>query len=153
MLRHSGAVRSKSLVVCCVWSTTHRWWIWWRWYMTTVASTGKHACECLFRIADSGLLRAGSCTRVKLFSIFKCLSTLLVQSSFLRKHIYYQVDLFPDWVSSVDAIFIVREIAQGRNFVHVAFELDDCWRRSIFDNKFDRCQGFQKAAPLRSNSF
>jgi len=143
MLPHSNTVRAESLVINCVWRTTHWWLIRRSWRMTTVTTTArKHARECLFRVGDSGLFRAGSRAGIKLFAVFKCFSTLLVQSSLLREHIDYQVYFFSDWVAPVDAIFVIREVAQGRYFVHVAFKLDDCRRRSILDNKFNCCQRF-----------
>ena len=65
--------------------------------MTTIATTArKHARECLLRVGDSGLFRAGARARVKLFTVFKCFSTLLVQSRLLREHIYDQVYFLPD---------------------------------------------------------
>ena len=100
------------------------------------------------RIGDASLICSRARSRVELFAIFVCLSTLLEQPLLLTQHVDDQVDFFPDRVPPVKPVFIVAKVAQGRNLVHVAFELNHRRRRAILDDELDRRERLEDTAPL-----
>ena len=51
-------------------------------------------------------------------------------------------------MASVDAIFVVGKVAERRYLVHVAFELDHCRWRPVFDDELDGSHRLENAAPL-----
>ena len=105
------------------------------------------------RVGDASLIRGWAGTWVELFAIFICFCALLEQPLLLTQHVDDQVNLLSDRVPPVKPILIVAKVAQRRDLIHVAFELDDGRWRPILDDEFDGGEGLEHAAPLRGRRF
>ena len=117
---------------------------------SAVNSTSEDRLEDLCRVRNTSLLGRWTGAWIELLAILESFRSLLVQSVLLREHIDNQIDLFPDRIATFHSILIIAEVAQRGYFVHVAFELDYGWWRSIFDDEFDSCQALQDSSPLHS---
>ena len=105
------------------------------------------------RVGDASLICSWAGTWVKLFAIFICFCALLEKPLLLTQHVDDQVNLLPDRVPPVKPVLIVAKVAQRRDLVHVAFELNHRRWRAILDDELNCGEGFQDAAPLWALSF
>ena len=76
------------------------------------------------RIRDACLIGSWSGTRIELFPVFVRLSALLKQPILLTQHVNDEAGLLAHSIAPVNTVLIVAEVAERRDLVHVAFELD-----------------------------
>ena len=104
-------------------------------------------------VCNTSLISRGTSTGIELLSVFIGFRALLEQAILLTQHVDDQASLLANAAPPIHPVLIVAEVAQRRDLIHVAFELDDGRWRPILDDEFDGGEGLEHAAPLRGRRF